>query len=574
VPSPDVAGAFRIVLFTSASARDVRRLVERIHDEAPEAPEARVAGVLVEQRAGKPLAARVAAFARRLRRADFRRYVMGRAAAAIRSTAASLGLHLVAFVHARRPAPAAAEPSIDDVCRELGCALEITADVHGETALAFVRGLAPDIGIVYGTGILKPSLFSLPRLGSINIHKRKVPEYRGGGPVGLWELLDDQPEIGITVHQVAEAVDEGAVVEEAVIPIGAYDTLTSLSLKAHVVGNDLLVNAVRAFARGEVRMRPQEGVGRTFRSPKPARLADYEREIAGRRPRYRPNRSRSTANLLARSALGVPYVTCRNWLWRARRRFPVVILFHHLVTDRPHRMGIPTEEFLRHVEFLQRTYRVVSLRDAIGMLEADRVTEPTVVLTFDDGYGENAVNLRAVVEQTGVPVTLFISTDDVAGRREFAHDVQQGIAGFPAMTWEQVARMQAAGCEIGSHTRTHFDCGSADRDLLREEIVVSKARLDEQMARPVEYFSFPFGLPENMSSEAMGLAASAYACFCSAFGGYNFPSRGGGRVKHLKRWPHPNSLWELELQMQELLESERALPNELIGLSWDVREEA
>src|SRR4029077_9992783 len=162
----------------------------------------------------------------------------------------------------------------------LGCTFRVTTDYHSEESLEFVRSLKPDLGVVYGTRILKPTLFTIPPLGSINIHKRKVPDYKGGGPVGLWELLDRQTEIGVTVHQVTEKLDAGAVVNSATIPIEPFDNLTSLALKAHVVGNDLLVQSVADYARGTLRLRPQEGTGRMFKSPTPQRLEQYRKDLA------------------------------------------------------------------------------------------------------------------------------------------------------------------------------------------------------------------------------------------------------------------------------------------------------
>ena len=47
---------------------------------------------------------------------------------------------------------------------------------------------------------------------------------------------------------------------------------------------------------------------------------------------------------------------------------------------------------------------------------------PTVAITFDDGYAENFVNLRAVTEETGLPIGYFISTEYISSGREFAHD--------------------------------------------------------------------------------------------------------------------------------------------------------
>jgi peptidoglycan/xylan/chitin deacetylase (PgdA/CDA1 family) len=450
----------------------------------------------------------------------------------------------------------AAEMSVEDLeasCTARQIAFLETGDIHSEATLAFVRSQRPDLGVVYGTRILKPALFTIPRHGSINIHQRKVPDYRGGGPIGLWELLAGEREIGVTVHQVEEQVDAGAILVAETIPIEDFDSLSSLAIKAHVIGNDLLVHCIRQFAMGAVTPRPQGAGGKVFRTPTPQRLLQYRRELRRRRP-GRPNApERPGLKLLARSVFLAPYAIGRNWVRRARGSFPVVILYHHLVTDRSHRDGITTDGYMAHVRYLRKHYRIASLTEAIDMLEAGRVDMPTVVLTLDDGYQDNFLGLRGVVEESGAPIALFVSTGQVRERREFAHDVSANLHGFLPLTSSQVAYMSERGFEIGSHTRSHFDCGSVDEAALRAEIVESKADLDAWLQKPTRFFAFPWGQPANMSRAAVRLASGTYRCVLSAFGGTNSPT-GQGRLWHLRRCPHPNNLWELELQVQSLLE--------------------
>jgi peptidoglycan/xylan/chitin deacetylase (PgdA/CDA1 family) len=545
--------SFNVVILSMRSPREVARVALRIEKEVPEA---KVCGILYERRPAKTFQQRASHWLHNLRDVSYLTYVAAKAWRSLFGVLATAGARLLQFAHACPSYLGDAKPfGLGDLarfCSDIGSSFLVTANLHSPEALEFVRTLRPDLGIVYGTRILKPELFDIPRQGSINIHKHKVPDYRGGGPAGLWELLDGQTEVGITVHRVTEKVDEGAVVQASVIPIDPFDNLTSLDLKADVVGNDLIVRAVAGFTRGTLQEKAQKGPGRTFRNPTPQHLRSYRKQIATRRPAYRPFRGRPMWKLIARAILLFPFVVVRNWARRFRRRFPVIVLYHHLVTDRPHRLGISTERFLKQVEFLRRHYRVVSLSESIELLRSGHVDLPTVVLTFDDGYRDNFTNLRAVTQVADIPVTLLVCTFNVGARKEFEHDLRLGYSGFLPLTWEQVTRLSETGVEVGSHTRSHFDCGSTVPGLLQGEIGGSKSDLEAHLGRPVRFFSFPWGHPQNMSPEALEIASVTYPHVLSACGGENFPAA-GGEFWHLYRCGHSRNLLELELQLQGVL---------------------
>jgi peptidoglycan/xylan/chitin deacetylase (PgdA/CDA1 family) len=115
--------------------------------------------------------------------------------------------------------------------------------------------------------------------------------------------------------------------------------------------------------------------------------------------------------------------------------------------------------------------------------------------------------------------------------------------------------MAVEGMEIGSHTRTHFNCGSTEREALEREIAGSRRDLEALVGEAIPFFSFPWGRPANMSGPAVEIAGKSYKHFFSAYGGVNFPGKLG---PHLVRSAHPHSLWELELTLQQLLEMPRS----------------
>jgi methionyl-tRNA formyltransferase/peptidoglycan/xylan/chitin deacetylase (PgdA/CDA1 family) len=543
----------RVVILTSVPPQRVARIMTRIRREAPEA---QVAGILYAPFLPKTLKKRFATWRKKGKRLVYWRYVLHRITAATRRHASGHLDAVLRFIHAapRWPngKPGDSLAGLKAACAANQVELFISPDIHAEPALDFVRSLNADLGLVFGTKILKPALFEIPKQGSINIHKRKVPDYRGGGAVGLWELLDGQKEIGVTVHRVEAKVDVGAVFRSALIPIEPFDNLESLALKADVIGSDLIVATIRDFASGMVTETPQVGPSQYFRKPTDEDLLQMKKKLASQRKGYDALSRRPAWELLLKSLLYAVPVTVRNWRRRWQGNFPVIILRHHLVSDRPHRAGVSTVYFLRQVNYLLRHYRVVSLAEAVELVREVGIKVPTVAITFDDGYADNFVNLRAITEETGVPIGYFISTEHISSGREFAHDHLFNEPRFPPNTWEQIDFLQHCGYEIGSHTRNHADCGSTDVEFLRQEIIGSGEDIQHRLG-PTANFSFPFGLPQNISAPAAAIACASYKNVFSAYRGGNFHA---DARRILKRGNFPHTLWELELQLQSVLADE------------------
>ena len=528
-----------VVVFSSKAPRAVLRLVARIRQEVPQA---RVCGILYQRPPGNGGGKQSAAGSLRGRLARF---------------SANIGSALLRLFHAYpNGAGRYSETTLADLerfCKEIGCAFLSTPDLASSESVEFVGKLGADLGIVYGTVDTAPEVFDLPREGCLIIRKGQWLDCRGSATPAAEDLADSERTVHVSVLKFQRSPEDARVLETASLPLEPFETLVGLGLKTNLVGNDLLIRALGGFASDEA---SETGRGRLAPMPPvysvpPAVNGDGEQSKTG--TQFRPWRSRPAWNLFLRTVVPTPWALARNWYRRWRGAAPVVILFHHLVTDRPHQGGMPTELFWKQVRFLKKHYRIATLNEAVEALEAKRVKEPMVVLTMDDGYRDNFLCLRAVTEEEGVPVSLFISTDYMSAERGFEHDKKWKLDNFLPLTWEQLKYLGRNGFEIGSHTRSHFNCGSTDRAALEREIVGSKIDLERQLGQPVEYFAFPWGQPENMSPEAVQLAQRTYAYFFSACGGVNFPSPSGS-PRHLRRRIQCDTIWELELQLQSLLD--------------------
>ena len=140
-------------------------------------------------------------------------------------------------------------------------------DIHAPAVLEQVRLLEPDLGLIYGSPILKPELFEIPRLGTLGIHHGKVPAYRGNKTT-FWAMYNGETVAGVTIQKVNAGLDMGSIVKEDVVPIGrrSYrDVWRALKTR----GLNLYVQAILEVKNGTAAYKPQMGKReKLYRNPK------------------------------------------------------------------------------------------------------------------------------------------------------------------------------------------------------------------------------------------------------------------------------------------------------------------
>lgn len=109
-----------------------------------------------------------------------------------------------------------------------------------------IHSLQPDLMITVGAPILRPHIFAIPRLGTINVHFGIAPHYRGEDTL-FWPLYcRDEHQIGVTIHQIDRGVDTGPMLAQSMVAIDSQDNEWTLEAKAARAGADLLVELLRA----------------------------------------------------------------------------------------------------------------------------------------------------------------------------------------------------------------------------------------------------------------------------------------------------------------------------------------
>ncbi|MEM7313389.1 MAG: polysaccharide deacetylase family protein [Planctomycetota bacterium] len=209
----------------------------------------------------------------------------------------------------------------------------------------------------------------------------------------------------------------------------------------------------------------------------------------------------------------------------AREQVPLCALFYHRIADsHPNGWTMSHAQFQRQVDWMQQNVDLVSMEEIQRRKASGKNERVAVNITFDDGYAENCERALPMLIERGIPCTYFVSLDFILTQRPFPHDVEAGVPLQPN-TIEQLRDLADAGIEIGAHTRNHPNIGAiTDFEALHDEIVNATRELADLIDRPIRYFAYPFGKPENMSQAATDMAReSGLEAVCSAYGAYNLP---------------------------------------------------
>ena len=232
--------------------------------------------------------------------------------------------------------------------------------------------------------------------------------------------------------------------------------------------------------------------------------------------------------------ISAPYRAVRMAWDRQHKCVPISILYYHRVDDdSPNAWSISNKKFEQQIDWLEKNFDLISMKEAHRRIESGDNDRPSVCITFDDGYSDNCVSALPMLIHRRIPVTYFVSWTHVVDQTSFGHDVEAGQQLQPN-TVESIRALAQAGVEIGCHTFTHMDLGSVDDvEVLRDQLVVCKREIEIAIDRPVDFFAFPYGHPDNLSSLAFQVGKEAgFLAMCSAYGGYN---EVGGDAFHLQR---------------------------------------
>lgn len=132
-----------------------------------------------------------------------------------------------------------------------------------------LRSLDADLFIVIAFRMLPEVVWSMPRLGTFNLHASLLPRYRGAAPIN-WAVINGDTETGVTTFFLKHEIDTGDIIAQERVDILPTDNVGDVHDRLMLLGADLTIDTIESIIDGTLKTIPQDQlVGDTEPTPAP-----------------------------------------------------------------------------------------------------------------------------------------------------------------------------------------------------------------------------------------------------------------------------------------------------------------
>ena len=130
-----------------------------------------------------------------------------------------------------------------------------------------LKSYQADLQIVVAFRMLPEVVWSMPALGTFNLHASLLPNYRGAAPIN-WAIINGEKETGVTTFFLKHEIDTGSIIHQQKTPILPEESLGEVYEKLMSIGSELVVKTVEDIAHGNVKPLAQDESKAIHHAPK------------------------------------------------------------------------------------------------------------------------------------------------------------------------------------------------------------------------------------------------------------------------------------------------------------------
>lgn len=142
--------------------------------------------------------------------------------------------------------------SIQQLCFARNINYERIDNPNSPETLEKLRNQMPDVLVsVACPHILNAQSLCIPKVASINIHHAPLPRYKGMMPT-FWQMYHGESTVGLTIHTMAEKVDEGEILLQESLTIDPDESLHQLIQRSKRHGAGAMLKVLKKIQDGTV----------------------------------------------------------------------------------------------------------------------------------------------------------------------------------------------------------------------------------------------------------------------------------------------------------------------------------
>jgi len=180
------------------------------------------------------------------------------------------------------------------------------------------------------------------------------------------------------------------------------------------------------------------------------------------------------------------------------------LYIHHIFKDEEKKLDALLKRLSKHHEF-------ISYSAAVDKVASGQIDKPYITFSSDDGFQNNLVAAEILNEYNAK--SCFFINPGIIGEKSFdkINKYCKETLRFPPVAfldWDEVARIQQLGHEIGSHTMMHMNIADASAGQITDDMHQT-FRILNQRCGSVQHFAYPYGRFFHFSSTGRKAAIAA-----------------------------------------------------------------
>ena len=129
-------------------------------------------------------------------------------------------------------------------------------NLKSDEFLEELKALNANLQVVVAFRMLPKAVWSMPKLGTFNLHASLLPDYRGAAPIN-WAIINGEEKTGVTTFFIDEEIDTGAIILQKETSIQKDETAGVLHDKLMHLGAETVLETLELIEKGSVKTKIQ-----------------------------------------------------------------------------------------------------------------------------------------------------------------------------------------------------------------------------------------------------------------------------------------------------------------------------